>query len=287
MPEALWRGYDQEALDAQLNLRARNPEHEEYFARWARDSEAVRAGWPEAKLNLAYGEKPDECLDYFPAQPGAPLLAFIHGGYWQALDKSDYSYFAPAFRDAGIAYASLNYSLAPEATIPEMVDQVRSAVAWLHRQAGELGFDPQRLFVAGHSAGGHLASMVMADGAGSVELPENAVRGGCSVSGIYELKPLSRSYQQPVLRLTDEAVQRCSPIRCLPSRSGPLICAVGALEPEEFQDQQRDFVSAWQEAGLPGSAMTLPGRNHFTAVDALGEPEHPLHQAVLALVRSG
>ncbi|MCH9013286.1 MAG: alpha/beta hydrolase [Proteobacteria bacterium] len=163
MSETLYRGMDRDEIDRQLNLRARWPEHEEYFERWARDSAAVRSQL-DARLDLAYGASEGQTLDLFPAAAGsepAPLLAFIHGGYWQSLDKGDFSYLAPAFVEAGIAFASLNYDLAPKVGVGEIVAQIRSALVWLARHGPAHGVDPARIFVAGHSAGGQLAVMAL------------------------------------------------------------------------------------------------------------------------------
>jgi len=293
MATAIYRGYDRAQLDAQLNLRARVPEHGAHFARWAESSRAVRDTRP-GQLDLAYGDSPGERLDLFavpglrPGDAGTPLLAFIHGGYWQALDKSDFSYLAPAYLDAGIAFASLNYDLAPGAPIGRMVSQIRSALAWLYANARTYGIDPERIFVSGHSAGGHLAAMTMTAGwCRDRGLPEGLVRGGCALSGIYELTPIRLSYHQEVVGLDADTVATCSPLRLAPAGRGELICAVGGLETDEFLAQQAELATAWRSAGQRVSVLELPGRNHFTAVDALAEPDHSLFAAVLDLALDG
>ncbi len=291
MPQALYRHYDQEALDAQINLRARWPDFQDHFDRWAADSAAARQVL-SGRLDLVYGGSAGQKLDLFPARnaDGAgppPLLAFIHGGYWQALDKSDYSYLAPPFVDAGIAFASLNYDLAPDVSVEEIVGQVRAALAWLYREAAAGGYDGARIFVAGHSAGGHLTVEAMTtDWVSSYDLPQDVVKGGCAISGIYELEPIRLSYQQEILGLDPDMVARISPMRHPPARAGPLICAVGSEETDEFLAQQREFLEVWRDAGLRARAIDLPGRTHFTAVDALGEANHPLFAAVRDLVLS-
>ena len=291
MSETLYRGMDRDEIDRQLNLRARWPEHEEYFERWARDSAAVRAQL-DARLDLAYGASEGQTLDLFPAAAGsepAPILAFIHGGYWQSLDKGDFSYLAPAFVEAGIAFASLNYDLAPKVGVGEIVGQIRSALVWLARHGPAHGVDPARIFVAGHSAGGQLAVMALvtdwpalAGAAGAV--PADLVKGVCTVSGVYELEPLRLSYHQEVLGLDPETVRTMSPLRHLPERAGPLLCAVGSEETAEFLIQQDELVAAWRGRGLAVRVIELPGRHHFSAVDALGDPGHPLFEATRALV---
>lgn len=293
MTTKVYRDYDQAQLDAQLNLRARWPEHPEYFARWARDSAAARARLG-GHVDLAYGESAGQRLDLFTPAGGraVPLLAFIHGGYWQSLDKSDFSYLAPPFLEAEIAFASLNYDLAPEVGVAEMLRQVRVALAWLYRHAGNYGIDAERLYLAGHSAGGHLTAMALAtDWSGDSELgpglPRDLVKGGCSVSGVYDLEPIRLSYQQEVLGLDAETAARLTPLHHLPGHGMPLVLAVGSEETEEFHRQQSAFHAAWREAGLAAEVVALPGRNHFTAVDALAERDHALFAAVLALVRGG
>lgn len=292
MAEQGYRGLDRAEIDRQLNLRARWPEHASYFERWAQASAAVRDSRPGA-LDLAYGPSVGQRLDVFsPAErpsSGAPLLAFIHGGYWQSLDKGDFSYLAPAFVDAGIAFASLNYDLAPAVRMPEIVAQIRRALAWLYRNGRDLGIDRDRIFVVGHSAGGHLAVVALAtdwrgeDG----NLPADLLKGGCSVSGVYDLRPIALSYQQEVVGLDEASIASFSPLRRVPDRAGPLVCAVGSEETEVFLVQQAALVDAWRAAGLVATVVDLPGRQHFSAVDALGETDHPLHVAVRDLVRRG
>ena len=277
LSEIVYRGMDRAEIDRQLNLRARWPEHGDFFARWAEESARVRAR-AGGHLDLAYGDTPSQTLDLFvPDDAGgpAPLLAFIHGGYWQSLDKGDFSYLAPPFLDQGIAFASLNYTLAPQASVAEIVGEMRRAFLWLAQGAGDYGIDPARIFVAGHSAGGQLAAMVAAT---------DSVKGVCSVSGVYDLEPLWLSYHQDMLKLDADQVAAMSPLRTIPARAGPLICAVGSEETDEFLYQQDAFVAAWRAAGLEARVVELPGRHHFSAVDALGEPDHPLFQAVRDLV---
>ena len=275
MAQGPYRRMDRAAADRQFNLRARWPEHEEYLERWARDSAAIRDRLG-AQLDLAYGDTQGCRLDYFPAKGGRPpLLAFIHGGYWQNLDKSDFSYLAPPFLKAGVAFASLNYDLAPGVRVGEIVAQIRQAMTWLKDRADDLGFDPDRLFGAGHSAGGHLAVMAA-----------DLANGVCSVSGVYDLRPIRDSYHQDVLHLTAAEAEALSPVLHVPERAGPLICAVGSEETEAFLEQQEALIQAWRDKGLHVGAVALPGRQHFSAIDALGEADHPLFQAVREMIQA-
>ncbi|MDH3596385.1 MAG: alpha/beta hydrolase [Rhodospirillales bacterium] len=293
MTQKLYRGYDQAELDGQLNLRARWPEHEEYFARWAEDSAEVRRQLGD-HVDLAYGPSAGQKLDLFLPEgaAGSPLLAFIHGGYWQSLDKSDFSYLAPPYLEKGIAFASLNYDLAPQVGVAEILRQVRCALAWLYRNAADYGVDPGRIYLAGHSAGGHLSAMALAtdwqaDPAVGPGLPGDLVKGGCSVSGVYDMEPIRLSYHQAVLDLDAETAARMTPLHHLPPRAVPLILAVGSEETDEFHRQQGEYLAAWQTAGLTATVVELPGRNHFTAVDALGEHDHSLFAATSNLMLTG
>ena len=289
MAEIVYRDWDQARLDAEVNLRARWPEHADFIDRWARDSAAVR-GQRHGLIDLAYGPSPGERLDLFPV-PGAaraPVLAFIHGGYWQALDKGHHSDLAPAFVDAGIAFAALNYDLAPKATIGEMIQQVRGALAYLHDHAGRLGLDPDRIFVAGHSAGGHLAVSALDRAWPPARgLPRDLVKGGLSLSGVYDLEAMRLSYHQAVLALDADQVAAWSPVRALPADAGPLLAAVGGEETNEFRLQQDEFLNAWRAAGRRARTVELPGRHHFDVVETLADPDHPLHRALTGLIESG
>ncbi len=280
---ALYREYDRAGLDAQYFLRGRVPEHPEYFRRWAEDSAAVRRARP-CRLDLPYdGER----LDLFPAErKGAPCLLFIHGGYWQAFDKSDFSFVVPAFQDAGVAVAVVNYTLAPNAGMDEIVRQNRAASAWLQRNAREYGIDPERIHVAGHSAGGHLTAMVLAADWAGFGLARTPVRGACAISGLYDLEPIRLCYLNDVLGLDAATAERNSPLHHLPRQSPPLILSVGTGETPEFLRQQAVFAAAWRAAGLALEITDQPGDHHFAVVERLGQPQSPLHRAVMRQIWS-
>jgi arylformamidase len=276
MPQPIYRQYDQAALDAQYNLRAAVPEHPEYFRRWAEASAAAREQLA-GHLDLAYGDHPQQTLDYFPAaENAAPILAFIHGGYWQSLDKSDFSFPAPAWVEGGVSFASINYPLAPEAGIPEMLESCRAAMLWLWHNAYALGADRGRIFLAGHSAGGHLATLLLAtDWTSFGALPADLVKAACSVSGVYDLEPIRLSYQNPVLKLDAATARAMSPIHARPPQDRPLLVAVGGAETPEFLRQQEAFAERWSGAGALIDQLVLDGLNHYEAVDCLANARSP------------
>ncbi|MDJ0950065.1 MAG: alpha/beta hydrolase [Alphaproteobacteria bacterium] len=283
---AIYRQYDQAALDSQYNNRARVPDFADYFQRWDEQSAAVRSA-ADAALNIAYGSDPRHRLDIFPAGPRpAPTLVFIHGGYWQFLDKDHFSYLAPSFAEKGAAYVAVGYPLAPAVTLDDITASVRSALAWLWRYGREHGVDPSRLHVAGHSAGGHLAVEALATDwpAFADDLPDGLVKSATAISGLYDLEPIRVSYHNAGLHLDPAAADRNSPIHHIPGQAGPLLLAVGGEESEEFHRQQADFCAAWRGEGRPVTALELPGRNHFSVVEDLHQGDNPLFHGVCDLI---
>ncbi|HTS94263.1 MAG TPA: alpha/beta hydrolase [Stellaceae bacterium] len=273
----IYRDYDQAALDAQYNLRARVLDHQAYFERWDRASKAARAT-RSCRLDLRYDV---EALDLFPAaKTPAPCLVFIHGGYWQAFGKGDFSFVAPAYQEAGISVAVVDYTLSPKASMDEIVRQNRAAIAWLHKNARELGIDAGRIHVAGHSAGGHLTAMMLETDWRHFGLAASPVRGGSAISGLYDLEPIRLSYLNKVLGLHAETARRNSPILAVPEKAPPLILSLGRGETPEFLRQQADFAAAWREAGLALEIADEPDAHHFSVMDRFAEPGSILNRAV-------
>lgn len=274
--------------DRMYNNRALVPAAPAFLARWAEESGKARQLGP-CELDLRYGEQPGETLDVFPApHPGAPVLVFIHGGYWRALDKSDHSFVAPAFTRDGACVVVPNYDLCPAVTIPQIVLQMVRAVAWTHRNISRFGGDPRRITVAGHSAGGQLAAMMLAciwpqhDGG----LPRDTVRNALAISGLHDLDPIMRApFLQPSLNLTPQQVGQASPARLPAPKHGTLYTVTGGNESEEYLRQNRLIQEAWGARRVP-VCEALPGLHHFSVLDALVEPSHRLHQLALDLLRA-
>ena len=269
----IFRDYDQAALDAQYNNRAAVADSARYIERWPAASKAARERLG-GTLDLAYGPHPRHRLDIFPAKGGkAPVLAFIHGGYWQSLDKSVFSFVASPFVEAGVTVAMLGYPIAPEAGMDEIVASIRAALAWLGRHAGDHGGDPARLHLTGHSAGGHLTAYMMAeDFSAEAGLPQPLLKGGLALSGLYELEPIRLSYLNGPLRMDAAVARRNSPAN-RPVGRMPLILAVGGAETDEFRRQQRDYAARCRQAGWPVGEIEVPGRNHFSVLEAMADPE--------------
>jgi len=272
-------------LDHEYNARAAIPDHPQIFARWRADSHAARSEL-RCEPNYYFGPSPAESLDLYPsATRKAPLLVFIHGGYWRSLDKQDFSFLAPAFVRAGVAVAMPNYGLAPATTIAEMVRQMLRALAWLYRNLPQLDIDARRIVVAGHSAGAHLAAMMVAADwpLWTRDLPRDLVCGAVCISGIYDLRPLARApFLRDDLGLSEASAQHVSPISYRPRLAIPLITAVGGNESSEFRRQNHLIRETWPYCVRHD--LPLPGRHHLASVEALGDPDHPLFHATLRLL---
>ena len=273
-----------EFYENQYNARAGIPDHPQIFARWAEQSATVRQQH-RCQLDLAYGAASAERLDFFPCdQADAPLLVFIHGGWWRSLDKSDFSFITPAFTQCGVHVAITNYTLAPAASIEQITLQQVAAVAWLYQQADTLGFNRQRIVLAGHSAGAHLAAMLMTTLWPKVapDLPADLVKGGILLSGLYDLAPIQHAaFVNVDLQLTPARIARLSPARLPQSHLTPFFTAAGALESSEFQRQNKLIGKVWSHAH--GGDVLLPTANHLTICDALAEPSHRLCQVAQTL----
>jgi arylformamidase len=278
--------HDSAFLEREYNARAAIPEHPQIFARWAEQG-AITRRLRACLIDLPFGDTAAERLDYFPTRvESAPLLVFIHGGYWRSLDKSDFSWLAPPFVQHGVALALLNYGLAPATPIEDIVRQQIRALAWLYRNGDRLGFDPERIVLAGHSAGAHLTAMMMAAlwPVVATDLPARLVKGGLAISGIYDLAPLVQAdFVNVDLRLDAARARRVSPIHLPPATDAPLITAVGGLESSEFHRQTALIGRTWK--GVVRRDVPIAGKNHLTVVDELANPASPLFDAALELVR--
>jgi arylformamidase len=276
---------DRDFIEREYTNRALVPEHPQFFERWERDSAYVRSTLP-GRLDLAYGPDARHRLDVFPAQASRGTVVFFHGGYWRSLDKSDFSWLAPPFVQHGVAVALLNYGLAPATPMEDMVRQQIGALAWLYRNGDRLGFDPERIVVAGHSAGAHLTAMLMAALFPVVasDLPARLIKGGLAISGISDLAPLVRApFVNVDLRLDAARARVLSPAHLPPDTDAPLITAVGGLESSGFQRQTALIGRSWRNVFRRDVPMA--GRNHLTVVDELANPASPLFDAALELVR--
>jgi arylformamidase len=274
-------------LDAQYNNRARVPDFAKVLDSWSRASAVARTGAPQVRLDVPFGSGPQETLDIFPAmQPGAPVLVFIHGGYWRSLDKSQHSFVAPSFNADGAAVVVPNYALCPTVGIEQIVLQLAQALRWVWHHAGDFGGDRSRIALVGHSAGGHLAAMLLCCRWKEVDedLPLQPLTGALSISGLYDLEPLRHTPMlQADLQLTPASVARLSPAFFPRPKSAKLYAAVGLDESDEFLRQNRLIRDVWGPTAVP-VCETVPGANHFTVLSHLADPAHRLHDLSLRLL---
>ncbi len=275
----------QEELDAQYNLRMLFPDAASlYEAFCARESEKVREDL-DHHLDVPFGPTLAEHVDLYPAGEGAPILIYVHGGFWALRTSREFGFVARGPVSECVATVVTNYALCPTVTIDEVVRQTRAAVAWAYRNAHSFGGDPERLHVAGHSAGGHLVAMLLAtDWEGDYGLPAGTIKGATVVSGLFDLAPFPYTFLQPKLQLTWDQVRRNSPILHLPgpqSGAPPLLVAYGEDETDEFKRQSEDFLGAWKENGLYGGRLVLSGKNHYDVIDGFLDAGSPLLSGLL------
>ena len=281
----LYRNFaTQEELDAQYDLENTVEDISLYADFYAEESEKVRAEL-EHRLDVPFGPTLAEHLDLYPtpkAEHPAPVLVYLHGGYWRSRTSKEFGFVARGPASSGVATVVVNYALCPEVTIDEIVRQVRAALVWTYANATSFGGDPQRIHVAGHSAGGHLTAMLLeTDWESDYGLPGDIVKGACAISGLFDLAPFPYTFLQPKLQLTWDQVLRNSPILHLPEWAPPLLVAYGEDEPSELRRQSEDFFAAWRAKGLPGDLLPLPGENHYGVIDGFLDAGSPLCSAIL------
>ena len=217
MTGTVYGPYDQEALDLQYDMRRRCAGDLWRFDAGRERGEALAATM-DCRLDVPFGERPGEKLDIFPAPgPAAPIHLFVHGGYWRSFDKEFFRYIAEPFVAAGVTLILNNYDLCPSVTMDEVVRQNRAAIPWIHAHAGEFDSDGNNITVSGHSAGGHLTTMLMCTDWTAHGLPRDVIKGGCAISGLFDLEPLRRSYLNADLRMDEATARRNSPCTTFPT----------------------------------------------------------------------
>ena len=234
-----------------------------------------------AQLEVAYGERPRQCLDLFALADGArgPVVLFIHGGYWQAMDKSFFSHLAAGPNGHGITVAVAGYTLCPQVTLAQLIDELRQAVVFLARRFG------RQITICGHSAGGHLTACMLATDWQAVDpaLAAGTVAAGLPISGLFELEPLLKTSLNERFGLDAAEARRLSPL-FWPVRPGISVTAwVGGNESAEYHRQTRTLVARWRQAGVTASAVEAAGQSHFTVIAPLAKPQSQLTQQLVAL----
>jgi arylformamidase len=283
--EALW---PRERLDRDYNARATvAPEvFDAEMRRYRSLSDEQGAPWATHR-EVIYDEESGQTFDVFGTAVGElrPVFVFIHGGYWRMLSKKDSAFMAGMLARHGIATVAVDYRLAPEVSLAEIVREVRAAVAFLWHHGRRYGIDPDRIFVGGSSAGGHLTGTVIAGGwHQAFGVPENVVKGAMPISGVFHLAPIAKSYVQDWISLDDAAVKALSPAENLPRKGCPVVIAYADGEADGFKRHSTEYDRLWREAGFSSTLIEVPGRNHFDVILDLADERTVLSQALLKLV---
>lgn len=284
----VWMDMDQMELDAAYDQSAYAPLLRQILKRYASSSNEVRTRLGAPK-RLAYGPTPVEALDLYPARKSnAPIFVFIHGGAWRSGESKNYGFPAEIFVNAGVNYIALDFISvdAAKGDIGIMADQVRRAIAWTFKNAKTFEGDPNRLYIGGHSSGGHLCGVALVtDWQKDFGLPQDMIKGGLCMSGMYDLKPVRLSKRSSYVKFTDAMEESMSSQRQIEKLRTPIVVTYGTNETPEFQRQNRDFAAAVKAAGKPVELVEAPDFGHFEMCETLGNPYGPNGRAALKLMR--
>jgi arylformamidase len=278
-----WRGKDADELERHFNPRVAVPEALDLLAAYQQRAAAARETI-DGEYDIRFGPAPKQTFDLYRAPAAGdrrPIVVFIHGGYWRLLDKADHSFVVPPLLDAGATVVNMNYDLCPDVTLDDIVAQVREGLVYVHANAADLGGDAGDIHLYGHSAGAHLAAMLLADDWLEGALPGGSVRSAALVSGIYEPAVVQRISVNADVRLTDEIAANNDCLIHLPAPSVRILAAAGGNEPEGWIAQTEAYAAGARAAGAQVQQIIAPGTNHFTVLDSACDPKAPLGRAVL------
>jgi arylformamidase len=276
-----------ETLEAKYNLRAlRGDGFDDLVQRWLERSAANRDA-SGARADLAYGSGEREKLDWFSGgDADGPAIVYIHGGYWQRGDKAMYGFVSEGFIKHGVSVAVMNYNLTPSVRMGQIPPQIRQCIAWLWHNADDLGFSRERLFVMGHSAGGHLTAMMMATDwpAYDAALPFDLIRGAVPISGLFELEPLVHTSINEGPQMTvAEAIEE-SPLFIPPLTNAPQLVVTGEAETSELRRQSDAYMEQFATPQRPMERYEVPGMDHFDELERLAEDDSVFFEKSMRLI---
>ncbi|WP_417318432.1 alpha/beta hydrolase [Emcibacter sp.] len=289
MKNNIWRTWNREKLEREYSPSSCIDDINVFIRRYEDQSTDARDKWVANLLpDVKYGPEERSVMDIFiPDGEGPfPVHVFIHGGYWQQLSKQESSFAASNFLDQGIIYVALDYTLAPEATLPEIIDQTRRGIISLLKTAHKFKGDASNISLSGSSAGGHLVMEMLSTDWVSWGFENCPLKAALCMSGVFDVRPLVHTYINDPLGLDEETAENCSPLFHLPDQCCPLIVTWGENETSEFKRQSKEFFQSWKERGLAGDCFETPEVNHFDIVMELSKPNSRLFQDLLRLIRS-
>lgn len=277
----IYADYTQDELDKAYSQPVWAPNIREVLARQTEQSAALRATLPP--LTYQYGPSGDETLDVFGSgQPGRKIHVHIHGGAWRALTKEDVSFLAPVFVDAGHIFIALNFAVIPQVTLPEMVEQAGRAIAWIHANAATFGGDPDDIHLSGHSAGAHMAGVLLThDWQTTHGLPADVLKSGTLLSGLYDLEPVMLSARSSYVTINAGERHALSALHHIERINAPLALFHGDKESPEFKRQTASFAAAVQQSNRHVTIQEIPDCNHFEIMDVFADSASPISQAAL------
>lgn len=273
--DTIYKNYNNETLNRQYNNRLQSPGFATHFERQAQWNKETAATLKPIR-DISYGEHPREKLDvYLSKTPNAKALVFIHGGYWQALDKNDFQFVATAFESLPVTVFIISYPLAPEASMATIVSSCKKAIDWVIDNAENYNANKKSVYLAGHSAGGHLVSMILTS--------NKDVRGACTLSGVFNLVPIQKTTINDAIKMKEQDAVDYSATNKEPAGNPPLIIAVGGDESDEFKAQSAELTKAWNKKAA-AQLIEVPGINHYSIVECFAEKGSILHNAMCAMM---
>lgn len=277
----VYKHYSQEQLNDQYNIRQQIPQYAEYFEKWKKQSEQVDKSYAWHK-DIFFGNHSQECLDIFPAKkPLAKTMIFIHGGYWHLLDKALFHFLAPPFLSHNVNIVFINYLLAPDASMDMIVSSCHRAIQWLHENVVGYNGNPMEMYLMGHSAGGHLATMIL------TAQHTNYLKGVISISGLFRLEPVMLSFLNRTLLMNVETADKNSPVLIESLNKCPITLAIGINETDEFKEQSLEFYNRWSSERRDMELLFIKDRNHYSILDEITEKDSTLLSAIFRMMDNG
>ena len=281
MNDIVYKDFRSDEMEYQYNPRESVPEYLELARVRAAQAKKVRDS-AKSWLNIAYGNSPREQLDIYAAdRPNGAVLIYIHGGYWRSGSKEDNCNFVPTFTKRGATVVLIEYDLCPQVTVTDIVRQTRASIAWVYKNITAYGGDPSKIYVSGHSAGGHLTSMALANDWTIEGMPSDCIKGAVVTSGVYDLHMVIKISVQEQVRLTPAVAKLNSPFENPPRVKCPLVVAVGGDEPRGWQQMSEDYFDYVKQQGMNAEYLVVPGANHYTMSEKLLDDSNPLTQAMI------